>query len=210
MEQRTWLIVGGCALAGMCGVIALAIGIVFVAGLGVAATAPTVGPTFTTAEALAYDVVYETSRPDSGTIEILQTEPAGRDTEFQAVLVGFEQEGQRMIDVIIAEPSRQEFFVINFLAGSSASQPDFTTHTRFHESLLDSEILIYGQLLNPDITRVTATWPIGYELEATVAQDSYLFFQSWSPADGSPAPAKVTAYGSDGAVISEIDLTSSP
>lgn len=206
MERRTLYFVGGCVLIGSCIVILTAVGL-FLTGVAAFAVSPSVGPTFESPEALAYDVVFETDKPDSGTIETLQTQTAGRDTEFSGVLVGYEISGERMVRLVIARPSGREYFVANFQYHTTADNDDFSTTIQYHENFLDSEIAVYGQIFNPDVARLAVTWPAGYEFDATITQDGYLLFQSWSPADGSPLPTKVRAYTSDGSVISELDLS---
>jgi hypothetical protein len=164
-----------------------------------------VGPTFTTAESLAYDVVYETAGADASSIEPLQTQTAGM---LHAVLVGYEIDGEANVRLIVARDNGREFFVETMQAGAEASDEHLTAVFQRHHNGLESEVAIYGRLLNPSISRVTITWPSGYQRDAILSQGSYLLFQGWSVADGSIEPSTVTGYDAAGHIVDQLSLPS--
>lgn len=199
-RSSRWLILGGCLVVLLC------LGTAALLTLRLFNTTPfTIGPTFTTPESLAYDVVYETAGADPDSIIHLQTQSAG---QIHAVLTRYEVNGEPNVRLLLARDDGREFFVENMTAGRSTSNQDLTATAEVHTDAAASESAIYGRLLNPAISRVVITWAAGNQLDATISQDAYLHFQSWSLADGSPEPASITAYDAAGNVMSE--LTFSP
>lgn len=191
-----WLAIGGCLLIGLCGG-GLGVGLLLLAG----GSFFTVGPTFTTAEALAYDLIYETAEADGGSIELLQLAPAG---SLTAVLMAYQQGGQPQSRLVVARDAGREFFVLPMTSGRSSITLDLSAHTQFHDNSLDTIVAVYGELYNPTISQVNVTFPAGYSLTATISQNSYLLFMEWSPIDGSPEPEKVSGYDPAGKLIAEI------
>lgn len=197
MTKNKWLVIGGCLLLAICGgLVGIALGVV-----GMGSLFFTVGPTFTTAEALAYDLVYETAGADSGTIEVLQLAPAG---SFTAVLMGYEQMGQPQTRLVVARDDGREFFVLPMTSGQTATNLDLSAHSQFHQNNFDTLVAVYGQIYNPAIREVIVTFPAGYTLTANLASDNYLLFWQWSPIDGSPEPEKVSGYDPAGNLLAEI------
>lgn len=169
--------------------------------------APSIGPTFTTAESLAYDVVYETAGADPGTIRTVQSQQAGRENELHAVLVVYQVAGVSQTRLILARDNGREFFVENFTPGPAASDDQLSIQTALHPNTVDSEIAIYGRFSNPAITRIMIIWSNGLELATTIVEDTFLHFQSWSPVDETAVPYQIKAYDTEGSLIGEWTLS---
>jgi hypothetical protein len=163
-----------------------------------------VGPTFTTAESLAYDVVYETAGADAGSIGHLQTQTAGK---RHAVLMGYLVNGEPEIRLVLARDNGREFFVENGQPGPAAADQHLTADVVLHPNAADAEVAVYGRLLDPVVGRVAITWSNGFQTDAILSEGSYLHFQSWSPVDGSPEPTAITAYDAAGHILSQLPLS---
>lgn len=185
-----------------------------VAGLvmaGLYAFAPAlagVGPSFSSAEALAYDIIYETAYPDvlPGTIHAVQEQQAGADLRLHAVLMTYRlaEEAEPHYQLLLARDNGREFLYENAVPGPSAQDANLSANVLLHENAFDTDVVVYGVLHNPGIERVVITWENGWEDEAALAEGTFLWFQSWSPVDGAPAPVRVTGYGGDGTAVSTL------
>jgi hypothetical protein len=199
-----WLLIAGC----LAGLICLGLlGLLAVFFLGMVPLGP-IGPTFTTAEALAYDVIYETAGAEPDTIEVIQAQPAGPGSNLHAVLVGYAVDSQRQINLILTRDAGQEFFVAPMEHGPAADNDALSAQTILHTKDGNIAVAVYGRLFNAAIKRVAITWPNGRQEDAPITDDTYLWFQEWLPQDDSPEPTQVTGYSAEGTIVSELQLYS--
>jgi hypothetical protein len=188
------------------------VGVAALAAAGLYAFAPAlgagVGPSFSSAEALAYDVIYETAYPDvdPGTIHTVQEQQAGNGGQLHAVLMQYQlaDEPSPRYQLLLARDNGREFFYENADRGPSAADDNLSADVLLHANSFDTEVVVYGVLHNPAITRVVLAWENGWEAEAAVTEGTFLWFQSWSPVDGPPEPVRVTGYAGDGTAVSTL------
>jgi hypothetical protein len=199
-----WLLIAGCLVSLIC--LGL-LGLLVIFFLGMVPLGP-IGPTFTTAGALAYDVIYETAGAEPDTIEVIQTQPAGPGSALYAVLVGYVVDGQRQVALILTRDAGQEFFVAPMEHGPAAAGDALSAQTILHRKDGDMAVAVYGQLFNDEIKRVAITWANGRREDAAIVDHTFLWFQSLSPADDSPQPVQVTAYTAADTVVAELQLSS--
>ncbi|MCI0574985.1 MAG: hypothetical protein L0332_29985, partial [Chloroflexi bacterium] len=150
-HTNSWLLAAGaCLLLLLCLGGAFA-GVFLLGGLGAFLALGSLPPSFTTAETLAYDVVYETAGADAGTIQTIQSQAAGA---LHAVLVRYETDGQPQVRLVLARDTGREFLVANGTAGPNAANAALDAAVFLHPNSLDSEVAVYGRLLDPAIQRV--------------------------------------------------------
>lgn len=202
MERRTSFIIGGCATLGLCIILGVVCSVLLRDLIPIYAPRPA----YATPDELAYDTVRDWHNPDRDTIETLQIQIASTAYAWEAVLVGFAEDGEREVNVVVVSPSENDHWLAAFIDGSETSNGDFTAAIKYLEPTVDTDVAIYGQIYNTEITRITATWPDGTEREASISRYGYLFFETLTPEDGYPFPDKVTAYASDGSVISSVTM----
>lgn len=204
---QRWLLIGGCLAVLVCAGVVVASAVL----LFTVTRTTSIGPTFTTAESLGYNVIYDTEFPavDPATIRAVQQQTAGAEDELHFVLMGYETAGERRLRPLLARWNGREFFVEPMQPGPTASGDHFDAAVLLHPNERDTEVGVYGRLYNPAIQRVTLTWPNGRQQDAAIAEDTYLWFQSWSPVDGSPIPTSVTAYTATGEAIDSLPLPAS-
>jgi hypothetical protein len=169
-----------------------------------------IGPTFSSAEALAYDILYETHYPDvdPASIRAVQEQKIESRDNLHAVLMHYQLAGEPapQYRLLLARDNGREFFYEHAETGPAAEDENLNAASFIHENPLDSDVVVYGVVQNPAITRVVITWPNGWAQEAVVKEGTFLWFQSWSPVDGSPEPAQVTAYDEAGTAVSTLTL----
>ena len=211
-KEKKLLIISGIVVLVIC-VGSMILGAIFVFGAALFVRTPTVGPTFTSPEALAYDLVYETTYsvalPDS--IQPLLSQSTDGDETYTAVLTTYDTAEGQQSRLVVARANvlgrdSVEYFVQNMTLGTTWQNDDFTAQTAFYEHGLDTETAVYGQVTNPDVAAIQITWENWQdEAQLAYAEDgtpiAYLWFQTWSPVDGSPQPVAVTAVDIDGNII---------
>jgi hypothetical protein len=204
-KRQNWIVIGGCLIGFTC------LGVIVIAGIflfGVSffgSSHPiTVGPTFSSAEALAYDVVYESNIGQASDIHALQTIQS---EEYRAVLMGYELDGEQTVRFLLTRDDGFEFFVENVTFLLADENDDFTVSTILHENGQFDEVGVYGRILTPTINHLIISWENGTTANVTPVENGYLFFQAWSPADGSAEPIEITAYDGAGTAVSTLSLT---
>lgn len=164
----------------------------------------TVGPTFTTAEALAYDVVYESVAGAATDIRTVQSQTVA---DLTAVVVQYEHDGRVTVRHVLTRAEGRQYLVepSERLAGT-AVPGSIMVEVWQHDNRLDSEVLVYGRVEDESIERVALVWSTGYKVETAVVEGTFLFFQSWSPVDGGPKLEQVIGYDKTGAMVLQLDL----
>ncbi len=204
-KTQKWIVIGGCLIGFTCLSLIVIVGVFFFGVSFFGGSSPiSVGPTFSSAEALAYDVVYESNIGQASDIRAIQTIQS---EEFYAVLMGYTLDGEEKVRLLLTRDNGREFFTENVTFLFADENDDFTANAILHENDRVDEVGVYGRILTPTIDYLTITWGNGWSADVTPVENGYLFFQAWSPVDGSAEPVAITAYDLAGTAVSTLSLT---
>lgn len=209
-NNQKWLLIGGMLFGlGCCGVVVILALVIFGVGIFIptASRSVSIGPTFTTAESLAYDVIYEGTFPDAK-IETIRPFLTATEGDLTAVLSTFEltDSNEPEMHLLIARFNGREHFVAPSGAGPSGQNSQLTVDTLYHPNPKErgAELAVYGRVLDPTITQIRITWPNGWSDTVDVVDNAYLWFQAWSPVDGDSDPAMVEGLDANGEVVTAV------
>ncbi len=205
-RTQKWVIIGGCLIGLSCLGVSVIAGIFFfgVAAFSGASAPISVGPTFNSPEALAYDIVYESTIGQANDIHAIQTIQS---EEYHAVLMGYELDGEETVRFLLTRDDGREFFSENVMFLFSGENDEFSVTSILHETSRFDEVGVYGRLLTPGIDHLTISWENGTTADVVPVENGYLFYQAWSPVDGSAKPVEITAVDAEGTAVSTISLT---